>query len=113
MERQDEGDPGLDRALRPVAVSDHALTPVRQAQALHRGQEGFGFRFHRLGQQSPGAAAQNLGQRVVDLAGLMHEAALKADEDPDRLSFSHAVRVVRRKLVLFAALPPSGQTCPA
>jgi Insertion element 4 transposase N-terminal/Transposase DDE domain len=42
--------------------------------------------------------------------GLMHEAALKADEDPDRLSFSHAVRVVRRKLPLFAALPPSGQT---
>src|SRR3712207_4980142 len=28
--------------------------------------------------------------------GLMHEAALKADEDPDRLSFLHAVRVVRR-----------------
>ena len=25
--------------------------------------------------------------------GLMHEAALKADEDPDRLSFLHAVRV--------------------
>ncbi len=41
--------------------------------------------------------------------GLMHEAALKADEDPDRLSFSHAVRVVRRKLPLFTALPPSGQ----
>jgi DDE family transposase/transposase IS4-like protein len=45
--------------------------------------------------------------------GLMHEAALKADEDPDRLSFSHAVRVVRRKLPLFAALPPSGQVRPA
>jgi hypothetical protein len=45
--------------------------------------------------------------------GLMHEAALRADEDPDRLSFSHAVRVVRRKLPLFAALPPSGQACPA
>jgi hypothetical protein len=42
--------------------------------------------------------------------GLMHEAALRADEDPDRLSFSHAVRVVRRKVPLFAALPPSGQT---
>ncbi len=41
--------------------------------------------------------------------GLMHEAALQAAEDPDRLSFSHAVRVVRRKLPLFAALPPSGQ----
>src|SRR3954454_21905142 len=45
--------------------------------------------------------------------GLMHEAALRADEDPDRLSFSHAVRVVRRKLPQFAALPPSGQACPA
>jgi len=45
--------------------------------------------------------------------GLMHEAALRADEDPDRLSFSHAVRVVRRKLPQFAAFPPSGQTCPA
>jgi hypothetical protein len=45
--------------------------------------------------------------------GLMHEAALKADEDPDRLSFSHAVRVVRRKAPLFAALSPSGQARPA
>jgi Insertion element 4 transposase N-terminal/Transposase DDE domain len=45
--------------------------------------------------------------------GLMHEAALRAEEDPDRLSFSHAVRVVRRKVPLFAALPPSGQACPA
>ena len=43
----------------------------------------------------------------------MHEAALRADEDPDRLSSSHAVRVVRRKLPRFAALPPSGQVCPA
>jgi hypothetical protein len=45
--------------------------------------------------------------------GLMHEAALRAGEDPDRLSFLHAVRVVRRKLPLFAALPPSGQARPA
>jgi Insertion element 4 transposase N-terminal/Transposase DDE domain len=45
--------------------------------------------------------------------GLMHEAALRADEDPDRLSFLHAVRVVRRKLPVFAALPPSGQARPA
>ena len=39
---------------------------------------------------------------------LMHEAALKADVDPDRLSFVHAVRVIRRKMASFAALPPSG-----
>jgi hypothetical protein len=41
------------------------------------------------------------------IRGLMHEAALQADEDPDRLSFLHAVRVVRRKLPRFAAIPPS------
>ena len=40
------------------------------------------------------------------IRGLMHEAALKADEDPDRLSFLHAVRVVRRKLQAFGAIPP-------
>jgi len=45
--------------------------------------------------------------------GLMHEAALQADEDPDRLSFSHAVRVIRRKIPHFAALSPSGQACSA
>lgn len=38
---------------------------------------------------------------------LMHQAALKADEDPDRLSFLHAVRVIRRKIAAFGALPPS------
>jgi Insertion element 4 transposase N-terminal/Transposase DDE domain len=45
--------------------------------------------------------------------GLMHEAALRADEDPDRLSFLHAVRVVRRKLPLFVALSPSTPASPA
>ena len=40
------------------------------------------------------------------IRGLMHEAALKADEDPDRLSFLHAVRVVRRKLPAAVAVPP-------
>lgn len=41
------------------------------------------------------------------IRGLMHEAALKADTDPDRLSFLHAIRVVRRTLPRFVALPPS------
>ena len=43
------------------------------------------------------------------IRGLMHEAAVKAGEDPDRLSFIHAVRVVRRKLLSFAAVPPSAE----
>jgi hypothetical protein len=40
---------------------------------------------------------------------LMHEAALQANVDPDRLSFIHAVRVVRRKLPAFNAIPPCAQ----
>lgn len=43
------------------------------------------------------------------LRGLMHEAALKVEIDPDRLSFLHAVRVLRRKLPLALAIPPSGE----
>lgn len=40
--------------------------------------------------------------------GLMHEAALKADQDPDQLSFLHAVRVVQRRMARYGAIPPSG-----
>ena len=47
------------------------------------------------------------------IRGLMHEAALKADEDPDRLSFLHSVRVVQRRMARFAAIPPSGEESPA
>ncbi len=43
------------------------------------------------------------------IRGIMHEAALKANEDPDRLSYVHSVRVIRRKLISFTAIPPSGQ----
>jgi Insertion element 4 transposase N-terminal/Transposase DDE domain len=43
------------------------------------------------------------------IRGLMHEAALQASEDPDRLSFIHAVRVVQHRLPRFAAIPPSAK----
>ena len=43
------------------------------------------------------------------IRGLMHEAALRADEDADRLSYLHAVRVVRRKMARVVAIPPCGQ----
>lgn len=43
------------------------------------------------------------------IRGLMHEAALKGDTDPDTLSFTHAVRVIRRKLPHFVSIPPSGE----
>jgi hypothetical protein len=43
------------------------------------------------------------------IRGLMHEAALQADEDPDRLSFVHAVHVVQRRLPRYVAIPPSAE----
>lgn len=43
------------------------------------------------------------------IRGLMHEAALKDDLDPDRLSFLHTVRIVRRRMTRFGAIPPSGE----
>lgn len=42
------------------------------------------------------------------IRSLMHDAALRAHVDPDRLSFLHAVRVARRKLPFYNAIPPSG-----
>ncbi|RDI36864.1 hypothetical protein C7453_108158 [Gluconacetobacter liquefaciens] len=41
------------------------------------------------------------------ICALIHEAALNANEDPDRLSFLHAVRVVRRKMAAAIALSPT------
>jgi len=41
------------------------------------------------------------------IRGLMHEAALSEDIDPDQLSFVHSVKVVRRKMPFFGAFPPS------
>jgi hypothetical protein len=39
---------------------------------------------------------------------LMQQAAGKGRRDPHRLSYVHAVRVVRRKLAMAVAIPPSG-----
>jgi len=43
------------------------------------------------------------------IRGLMHEAALQADEDPDRLSFVHAVHVVQRRMARYVAISPSAE----
>jgi hypothetical protein len=41
------------------------------------------------------------------LRGIMHEAALHANLDPDELSFVHTVRVVKRKILTAGSFPPS------
>jgi hypothetical protein len=41
---------------------------------------------------------------------LMFEAAMQQDLDPDRLSFTHSVRVIRRKLTSLSSFPPGSDT---
>ncbi len=43
------------------------------------------------------------------IRGLMHEAALWADEDPDRLSFVHSVHVVQRRMARYGSISPSAE----
>ena len=58
--------------------------------------------------QASGYSIYGLLMAHFAIRGLMHEAALHADEDPDRLSYLPAVRVVRRKRARAVALPPRG-----
>jgi hypothetical protein len=76
---------------------DELKTPLRGAQIVLRSK-----RPELVKQEFYGLLMAHFAIR-----GLMHEAALKADEDPDRLSFLHAVRVVQRRMARFAAIPPS------
>jgi hypothetical protein len=123
-----EGIAGAEPLYRLVTtILDAAITPAAELAALYHERWEIEGALAELKTQLRGARVvlrsktpELVKQEVWGLLlahfavrGLMHEAALQADEDPDRLSFSHAVRVVRRKLPQFAALPPSGQACPA
>jgi hypothetical protein len=46
------------------------------------------------------------------LRSIIHDAALRGDRDPDRISFIHTVRVVKRSLPRFAGFPPSDVDAP-
>lgn len=66
-----------------------------------------------LRSKTPDLATQELyGFLLAHFAirGLMHEAALGADIDPDTVSFVHAVRVIRRKLPKYGAFSPSARS---
>lgn len=47
------------------------------------------------------------------IRGLMHEVALRADVDPDKLSFMYAVQVVQRRLARYAAIHSPPEESPA
>ena len=104
-----------------TTIMDHEKAPAQELAALYRERWEIETAFDELKTHLRGADIV-LRSKKPDLVrqefygllmahfairGLMHEAALKIHEDPDRFSFVHAVRVIRRKLPRFVALPPS------
>jgi hypothetical protein len=105
-----------------TTILDHHLAPAEELAALYHQRWEIETVFDELKTHLRGARIV-LRSKTPDLVrqefyglllahfavrGLMHEAALTANEDPDRLSFLHAVRVVRRKMAPYNAIPPSG-----
>ena len=102
-----------------TTILDHELAPAAELAALYHERWKIETALDELKTHLRGAHIV-LRSKTPDLVrqefygllmahfavrGLMHEAALRADHDPDRLSFLHAVRVVRRKMAAFGAIP--------
>jgi hypothetical protein len=118
-----EGVEGAEPLYRlATTIPGHELAPANELAALYHERWEIETAFDELKTHLRGANIV-LRSKTPDLVrqefygllmahfairGLMHEAALSADDDPDRLSFLHAVRVVRRKMAAFGAIPPSG-----
>ena len=117
-----EGIEGAEPLYRLVTtILDHEQAPAGELAALYHERWEIETAFDELKTHLRGARII-LRSKTPDLVrqefygllmahfavrGLMHEAALSADKDPDRLSFLHAVRVVRRKMATCGAIPPS------
>ncbi len=106
-----------------TTILDHKLAPAKELAALYHERWEIEttldeLKTHLRGAQivlrskTPELVRQEFfGLLMAHFAirGLMHEAALKADEDPDRLSFVHSVHVVQRRMARYAAIPPSAE----
>ena len=113
------GDEPLHRRM--TTILDHRQAPAKELAPLYHERWEIETSLDELKTHLPGARIV-LRSKTPELArqefygllmahfalrGLMHEAALQAGEDPDRLSFLHAVRVVQRRLPRLVAIPPS------
>ena len=110
-----------------TTILDHALAPAPELAALYHERWEIENALDELKTHLRGALIV-LRSKTPDLVrqeffgllmahfairGIMHEAALKSNRDPDCLSFVHAVHVVQRRLPRYAAIPPSAEKSPA
>jgi hypothetical protein len=123
IEYRREGVEGAEPLYRlATTILDHERAPAEELAALYHDRWEIETAFDELKTHLRGARIV-LRSKTPDLVrqefygllmahfavrGLMHEAALRAREDPDRLSFLHAVRIVRRKITSYGAISPSG-----
>lgn len=116
--------PGAEPVYRLITtVLDHTQAPAEELAALYHQRWEIETAFDELKTHLRGAQIvlrsktpelvkqEFYGLLMAHFAvrGLMHEAALEADEDPNRLSFVHSVRVVQRRMARSAAIPPSAE----
>ena len=106
-----------------TTILDHELAPAKELAALYHERWEIETTLDELKTQLRGAQIvlrsktpelvqqEFFGLLMAHFAirGLMHEAALKADEDPDRLSLVHSVHVVQRRMTRYRAIPPSAE----
>lgn len=119
---------GEDQEVRIItSILDWRQAPAEELAALYAQRWEFEtaldeFKTHLKGartvlrSQTPDLVRQEVYGLLLAhfaLRGLMHEAAVHAGRDPDRISFVHTVRVVRRTLPRFAVFSPSGVEKPA
>lgn len=103
-----------------TTILDHEKTPAEELAALYheRWEIETSLGEVKTHMRGPGIVLRSKTPELVrqefyafllayfSVRGVMHEAALEADEDPDRLSFLHAIKVIRRKMPAFGIFPP-------
>lgn len=104
-----------------TSILDHKIAPASDLAALYHERWEIEncldeFKTHLLGgrdclrSKTPELVKQEFYALLLAhfaIRGLMHEAALSGKEDPDRLSFTHTLSVIKRKIMIFPSLSPS------